>query len=367
VRPRGWHLDEKHVLADGEPVSASIFDFALFFFHNSQELLSRGTGPYFYLPKLENHLEARLWNEIFVEAQDLLGIPRGTIKATVLIETVLAAFEMDEILWELRAHAAGLNCGRWDYIFSFIKKFRNHPEFMLPDRGAVTMERHFLRSYSQLLIQTCHRRGAHAMGGMAAQIPIKDDAAKNAAALEKVRADKRREAFDGHDGTWVAHPGLVALARAELDRVIDGVNQLDNLRGDVWVTSSDLLETPRGAITEAGLRQNVSVGVRYIEAWLRGSGCVPLDHLMEDAATAEISRAQVWQWIRHGAVLDDGRVVDRPLVTRILHEEMAKIRPSLGEPRWREGRYALAADLFLKLATAPELDEFLTLVAYEHV
>jgi malate synthase len=367
VRPRGWHLDEKHVLVDGEPVSASIFDFAIFFFHNARELSARGTGPYFYLPKLENHLEARLWNEVFVEAQNLLGIALGTIKATVLIETILAAFEMDEILWELRSHAAGLNCGRWDYIFSFIKKFRNHRDFVLPDRGAVTMERHFLRSYSQLLIQTCHRRGAHAMGGMAAQIPIKDDAARNATALEKVRADKRREASDGHDGTWVAHPGLVELARAELDRVMDGPNQLENKRSDVWVTASDLLETPAGAITEAGLRQNVNVGVRYLEAWLCGNGCVPLDHLMEDAATAEISRAQVWQWIRHGALLDDGCVIDRPLVTRILHEEMAKIRPSLGEVRWREGRYALAADLFLRFATAEELDDFLTLAAYEHV
>ncbi len=367
VRPRGWHLDEKHVLVDGEPASASIFDFAIFFFHNARELSARGTGPYFYLPKLENHLEARLWNEVFVEAQNLLGIALGTIKATVLIETILAAFEMDEILWELRSHAAGLNCGRWDYIFSFIKKFRNHRDFVLPDRGAVTMERHFLRSYSQLLIQTCHRRGAHAMGGMAAQIPIKDDPARNAAALEKVRADKRREASDGHDGTWVAHPGLVELARAELDRVMDGPNQLENLRRDVWVTASDLLETPAGAITEAGLRQNVNVGVRYLEAWLCGNGCVPLDHLMEDAATAEISRAQVWQWIRHGALLDDGRVTDRPLVTRILHEEMAKIRSSLGEARWREGRYALAADLFLRFATAEELDDFLTPAAYEHV
>jgi malate synthase len=367
VRPRGWHLDEKHVLVDGEPASASIFDFAMFFFHNARELLARGTGPYFYLPKLENHLEARLWNEVFVEAQNLLGIPLGTIKATVLIETILAAFEMDEILWELRSHAAGLNCGRWDYIFSFIKKFRNHRDFVLPDRAAVTMERHFLRSYSQLLIQTCHRRGAHAMGGMAAQIPIKDDTAKNAAALEKVRADKRREANDGHDGTWVAHPGLVELARAEMNRVMDGSHQLENLRRDVWVTASDLLETPRGAITEAGLRLNVNVGVRYLEAWLCGNGCVPLDHLMEDAATAEISRAQVWQWIRHGALLDDGRVVDRPLVTRILHEELAKLRPSLGEPRWREGRYALAADLFLRFATAEELDDFLTPAAYEHV
>lgn len=367
VRPRGWHLSEKHVLVDGEPVSASLFDFALFFFHNARELMTRGSGPYFYLPKLENHLEARLWNEVFCEAQDLLGVPRGTIKCTVLIETILAGFEMDEILWELREHIVGLNCGRWDYIFSVIKKFRNHPEFVFPDRGTVSMERHFLRSYSQLLIKTCHRRGAHAMGGMAAQIPIKDDPEKNAAALAKVRADKRREAHDGHDGTWVAHPGLVALAREELDAVLEGPNQLDNMRSDVWVTASDLLEVPKGEITEAGLRQNVNVGILYLEAWLRGNGCVPLYNLMEDAATAEISRAQVWQWVRHMAKLSDGRAIDNALVSRIVAEEIDVIRKEWGELRARESRLALAADLFLRLTGAPDLEDFLTLVAYEHI
>ncbi len=367
VRPRGWHLDEKHVLVDGAPASASLFDFALFFFHNARELRMRGTGPYFYLPKLENHLEARLWNEVFCEAQDLLGVPRGTIKATVLIETILAAFEMDEILWELREHSAGLNCGRWDYIFSFIKKFRAHPEFVLPDRGLVTMEKHFLRAYSQLLIRTCHRRGAHAMGGMAAQIPIKDDPERNARALEKVRADKRREAHDGHDGTWVAHPGLVAVAREEMDRAMEGENQLDNRREDVWVTASDLLETPRGAITEGGVRTNVSVGVRSLEAWLRGNGCVPLDDLMEDAATAEISRTQLWQWIRHAAQLDDGRVVDLTLVRRVLDEELARIRDRIGDARYHASRFPRAADVFERLVSASELEDFLTLAAYEFI
>jgi malate synthase len=367
VRPRGWHLDEKHVRVDGEPVSGSIFDFAIFFFHNARELTRRGTGPYFYLPKLENHLEARLWNEIFCEAQDLLGIQRGTIKATVLIETILAVFEMDEILWELREHAAGLNCGRWDYIFSFIKKFRNHRGFVLPDRGSVTMEKHFLRSYSQLLIRTCHRRGAHAMGGMAAQIPIKDDSERNAAALEKVRADKRREAFDGHDGTWVAHPGLVELARAELDAVIEGDNQLDNMRDDVWVTASDLLEVPQGAVTEKGLRQNVNVGILYLEAWLRGNGCVPLYDLMEDAATAEIYRAQVWQWVHHGAVMEDGRTVNLALLSRVMEEEMAKIRETVGAQRFDDGRFDLAAELFARLSISPDLEDFLTLNAYPHL
>ncbi len=367
VRPRGWHLDEKHVLVDGAPASASLFDFALFFFHNARELRMRGTGPYFYLPKLENHLEARLWNEVFCEAQDLLGVPRGPIQATVLIETILAAFEMDEILWELREHSAGLNCGRWDYIFSFIKKFRAHPEFVLPDRGLVTMEKHFLRAYSQLLIRTCHRRGAHAMGGMAAQIPIKDDPERNARALEKVRADKRREAHDGHDGTWVAHPGLVAVAREEMDRAMEGENQLDNRREDVWVTASDLLETPRGAITEGGVRTNVSVGVRYLEAWLRGNGCVPLDDLMEDAATAEISRTQLWQWIRHAAQLDDGRVVDLTLVRRVLDEELARIRDRIGDARYHASRFPRAADVFERLVSASELEDFLTLAAYEFI
>jgi malate synthase len=367
VRPRGWHLVEKHVLVDGAPVSASIFDFALYFFHNAHVLLGNGSGPYFYLAKLENHREARLWNAVFLAAQEVLGIERGTIKATVLIETILAVFEMDEILWELREHITGLNCGRWDYIFSFIKKFRNHPDFVLPDRGVVTMEKHFLESYSELLIRTCHRRGAHAMGGMAAQIPIKGDEEKNAAALQKVVADKRREAHAGHDGTWVAHPGLMQIARDEFDAVLDAPNQLSNLREDVWVTANDLLEVPEGPITEAGLRQNINVGILYLEAWLRGSGCVPLYHLMEDAATAEISRAQVWQWIHHGARLEDGRACDLFLVQRIVQEEMARIRETVGDDRFATGRYECAAEIFRKLITSSELADFLTLIAYEHL
>ncbi|NNE43247.1 MAG: malate synthase A [Gemmatimonadetes bacterium] len=367
VRPRGWHLNEKHVLVDGEPVSASLFDFALYFFHNAHALLEKGTGPYFYLAKLENHHEAALWNDVFVLAQDLMGLPTGTIKATVLIETILAVFEMDEILWELRDHIVGLNCGRWDYIFSYIKKFRNHPEFVLPDRGLVHMEQHFLHSYSLLLIKTCHRRGAHAMGGMAAQIPIKNDEEANAAAMNKVRADKRREAHDGHDGTWVAHPGLVQMAYDELNPVLAGPNQLDNLREDVWVTARDLLEVPQGVITEAGVRQNINVGVLYVEAWLRGNGCVPLYNLMEDAATAEISRAQVWQWLRHGARTEDGLTIDLFFVKRLMKEEMEKIRETVGPDAWSAGRYDLAAELFESMITSRELEDFLTLVAYEHL
>ena len=303
VRPRGWHLPEKHMTVDGEPMSGSLFDFGLYFFHNAKELLARGSGPYFYLPKMESHLEARLWNDVFVHAQDALGVPQKSIKATVLIETILATFEMDEILWELRDHSAGLNCGRWDYIFSFIKKFREQEWSVLPDRAQVTMTAHFLRSYSQLLIKTCHRREVHAMGGMAAQIPIKNDAAANEAAMDRVRADKKREAGDGHDGTWVAHPGLVAIAKAEFDAVMKGANQIARKRQDVHVDAADLIAMPEGTRTEAGLRQNVAVGIGYVEAWLRGIGCVPLFNLMEDAATAEISRAQVWQWVRHGQTL----------------------------------------------------------------
>ncbi len=367
VRPRGWHLDEKHVLVDDRPMSASLFDFALYFFHTVRETTKRGSGPYFYLPKLESHLEARLWNDVFLAAQEALEVPAGTIKATVLIETILAAFEMHEILHELREHSAGLNCGRWDYIFSFIKKFRARPEFVLPDRGSVGMDRHFLRSYSQLLIQTCHRRGAHAMGGMAAQIPIKDDAEKNRAAIEKVQADKAREAADGHDGTWVAHPGLVAVAQAEFDAVMTEANQLDRIRADVSVTAEDLLAVPDGAITEAGLRQNLNVGVLYLEAWLRGTGCVPIYQLMEDAATAEISRTQVWQWIRHRKRLDDGRTVDADLVRAVLAEELAAIEASVGAERFAAGRFALAAELFERLITQEELEEFLTTVAYDHI
>ncbi len=368
VRPRGWHLDEKHLHVDGEPMSGALFDFGLFFFHNAEALLEKGTGPYFYLAKLENHHEARLWNDVFVLAQEMLGIPVGTIKATVLVETILAVFEMDEILWELRDHVAGLNCGRWDYIFSYIKKFRAHPGFVLPDRGDVGMDKHFLDSYSRLLIQTCHRRGAHAMGGMAAQIPIKRDAALNDAALAKVRADKRREAHAGHDGTWVAHPALVAIAREEMDAVLgDAPHQLENTRDDVWVTAADLLECPRGEITEAGLRRNINVTLLYLDAWLLGKGCVPLYDLMEDAATAEISRAQVWQWVRHGSELNDGRQIDVFLVKRLLDEEVGKIRDTVGEEAWTHGRFQTAAFLFEQLFNSPELEDFLTLVAYDYL
>jgi malate synthase len=362
VRPRGWHLPEKHLLVDGLPMSGALFDFGLFFFHNAKELTARGSGPYFYLPKLENHLEARLWNSVFLYAQARLGLPKGTIRATVLIETILAAFEMDEILWELRDHSAGLNCGRWDYIFSFIKKFAEDPNCVVPDRGQVTMTTQFLRSYSLLLIKTCHRREIHAMGGMAAQIPIRDDPAANEAAMEKVRADKRREASDGHDGTWVAHPGLVPIAREIFDREMPQPNQIARKRQDVHITTEDLLAVPEGAITEAGLRQNLNVGIGYIAAWLRGTGCVPLYNLMEDAATAEISRAQLWQWLRHRARLDDGRTVDLPLCRKLLDEELAKLHASAGN-----GSRDQAAALFSKLIEAPVFPEFLTMPAYDMI
>src|SRR5216684_8676188 len=309
VRPRGWHLVEKHLRVQGEPISASLFDFGLAFYHNATALIARGTGPYFYLPKLESHLEARLWNDVFTYAQDALGIPRGTIRATVLIETILAAFETDEILWELKDHAAGLNCGRWDYIFSYIKKLRRRPERVLPDRARVTMEQPFLRSYADLVIRTCHRRGIHALGGMAAQIPIKRDAALNAQALEKVRQDKLREVRQGHDGTWVAHPGLVPVAREVFDAHMSGPHQIGRRREDVRVSARDLLATPAGDITADGLYTNLSVALQYLAGWLDGMGCVPINNLMEDAATAEISRAQVWQWLHHGARLQDGRPI----------------------------------------------------------
>jgi len=364
VRPRGWHLDEKHVRVDGEPVSASVFDFALHFFHNARELIERGSGPYFYLPKLESRLEARLWNDLFLAAQSALGIPAGTIKATVLIETIVAAFEMDEILWELREHSAGLNCGRWDYIFSFIKKFAAHPAFVLPDRAEVTMTRHFLRSYSLLLIRTCHRRRAHAMGGMAAQIPIKGDPAANAAALGEVAADKVREAADGHDGTWVAHPGLVPVAMPIFDRAMPGENQFDRIP-DVAITAADLLAVPTGRITGAGLRTNLRVALQYIAAWLSGNGCVPLAHRMEDAATAEISRTQVWQWIRHRAELEDGTPITRELALGILDAEAATIREELGEAAFREGRFPAARRLTESLIIAERCPEFLTLGGYD--
>jgi malate synthase len=327
-------------------------------------LLAKGSGPYFYLPKLESHLEARLWNAVFVHAQQVLGLAQGTIKATVLIETILASFEMDEILHELRQHSAGLNCGRWDYIFSFIKKLRADPKAVLPDRALVTMTTQFLRSYSLLLIKTCHRRKVHAMGGMAAQIPIKEDAAANKRALEKVIADKNREATDGHDGTWVAHPGLVGLAKEIFDKAMPEPNQIARQRQDVNVAAADLLAVPTGAITEAGLRQNIDVGLGYIEAWLRGTGCVPLHNLMEDAATAEISRAQVWQWVRHAAKLDDGRVIDLALVDRLLAEERGRAVASAGQ---NAHRYDDAAALFRRLVAARDFVDFLTLPAYEMV
>lgn len=368
VRPRGWHLNEKHVLIDGKPVSGGIFDFGLYFFHNVQRLRDRSTGPYFYLPKMESHLEARLWNDIFVLAQETLGIPQGTIRATVLIETILAAFEMDEILYELRAHSAGLNCGRWDYIFSAIKKLRNVPNFVLPDRAQVTMTTHFMRSYSLLAIKTCHRRNIHAIGGMAAQIPIKSDPKANEEALSRVRADKHREATDGHDGTWVAHPGLVPIALEEFNAVMKGPNQIERKREDVNVTAADLLQVPDGTITEAGLRNNISVSLQYLDSWLRGNGCVPINNLMEDAATVEISRAQIWQWLHHPkGILNDGRKVTVELFHQLMQEELDKIKTTVGEPVYAKRRYASAAEILDKIITDDGFVEFLTLPAYQYL
>jgi malate synthase len=367
-RPRGWHLMERHFRVDGRPVAGAFFDFGLYLFHNAKQLLANGSGPYFYLPKMESHLEARLWNDVFCLAQDSLGIDRGTIKATVLIETVLAAFEMDEILWELKDHSAGLNIGRWDYIFSCIKKFRSNPEFCLADRSRVTMTAPFLRAYALTLIKTCHRRNAPAMGGMAAQIPIRNDPAANEAALEKVRQDKERESTDGCDGTWVAHPALVPIAKAVFDRNMPTPNQYHRLREDVSYTARDLLDfQPAAPITEAGLRNNISVGIQYLGAWLAGNGCVPVFNLMEDAATAEISRSQIWQWIRSPrGVLDDGRKVTVRLFRDLLPDELRKVRALLGEAAWQAGRYEEAARLFDVLTTGEYVD-FLTLPAYEMI
>jgi len=365
-RPRGWHLDEKHLWIDGRPVSGAIFDFALYFFHNARELVARGTGPYFYLPKMESHLEARLWNDIFKQAQNELGVPPGTIKATALIETVVAAFEMDEILWELREHSAGLNIGRWDYIFSCIKKFRANREFCLADRSRVTMTSPFMRAYALLLVKTCHRRGAPAMGGMAAQIPIKNDPVANEAALERVREDKLREVTDGCDGTWVAHPGLVPVAREVFDQHMPQPNQYGKQRPDVNFGARDLLSfQPEAPITENGLRNNISVGIQYLGAWLAGNGCVPVFNLMEDAATAEISRSQIWQWIRSPkGVLDDGRKVTKELFRRLLAEELPKVRNYLGDEAWQAGKYQEGARLFEEITTNDSYVEFLTLPAY---
>ena len=369
VRPRGWHLDEKNVLVDGRPISGSLFDFGLYFFHNVKALLAKGTGPYFYLPKLESHLEARLWNDVFVMAQNELGIAQGTIKATVLIETILAAFEMDEILYELRDHSAGLNCGRWDYIFSCIKKFRNDHDFCLADRALVTMTTHFMNSYSLLAIKTCHRRNAHAMGGMAAQIPIKDDPQANEIALNKVRDDKVREANNGHDGTWVAHPGLVPIALEAFDAVMPQPNQIDRKRDDVKLSAADLLAFgPEAPITEAGLRTNINVGLQYLGSWLAGNGCVPIFNLMEDAATAEISRAQIWQWIRSPkGKLDDGRDVTLELFREMLAEELQKVKEIVGAETFASGTYEKAANLFDQLTATDDFVEFLTLLAYQEV
>jgi len=367
VRPRGWHLWEKHVLVDDEPVPAGIFDFALYFFHNAKARVAQGTGPYFYLPKLQHYLEARLWNDIFVAAQEALGVPEGTIKATVLIETLPAAFQMDEILWELREHSSGLNCGRWDYIFSFIKTFEAYGDRVLPDRGQIGMTQPFMDAYTSRVIQVCHRREVHAMGGMAAQIPIKGDPAANAKAMDKVRQDKLREVQSGHDGTWVAHPGLVGLAREVFDAHMPTPNQIANKREDVDVSPTDLLELPTGVITEQGLRQNVDVGVQYLASWMAGQGCVPIYDLMEDAATAEISRTQVWQWLRYGASLDDGRTVTLELFERVLDEEQAKLRERLGAEAYDTSTFPAARALFASLSTSEVLVEFLTLPAYERL
>ncbi len=366
ARPRGWHLDEKHVEVDGRPIPAGLFDTAVYIYHNAKVLLEKGSGPYLYLPKLENRHEAALWEEALSGIERSLGLDPGTVKVTVLIETIMAVFEMDEILHALKNRIVGLNCGRWDYIFSYIKRFRNHPDKTLPDREQVTMTVPFLRAYSQLLIRTCHRRGAFAMGGMAAQIPIKGDEQANAAAIEKVRADKRREAGDGHDGTWVAHPGLIPVAMEVFDQYLQGPNQLDKMRRDVCVGAAELLQPCDGIITEGGVRGNISVAIRYLGAWLNGQGCVPLDHLMEDAATAEIARAQLWQWIRHPAGrLEDGRDIDVDLFQDFTREALAQLRDAHGETAFEEVGYRRAADLLEQVTLYDEFAEFITLPAYE--
>ena len=358
VRPRGWHLPEKHVQVDGETLYGAFFDFGLFFFHNAKEQLARGKGPYFYLPKMESHLEARLWNDVFNYAEDTIQIPRGSIRATVLIETIVAAFEMDEILYELREHSAGLNCGRWDYIFSYIKKLRNHPDRVLPDRAKVTMAVPMMQNYSKLAIQTCHKRGAPAIGGMSAFIPVKGDEDKNAAAFEQVRVDKEREATNGHDGTWVAHPGMVQLATEVFDRIMPQPNQIgSDKQKDFQLTATDLLTAPEGSVTEAGVRTNINVGIQYLAAWLRGSGAVPIHNLMEDAATAEISRAQLWQWLKQGVKLEDGRTLDQDLFDQLYTEETDKLG----------AEFADASALFKQTATGDTLVDFLTLPGYQQL
>lgn len=365
VRPRGWHLEEAHMVVDGEVVSGGLFDFGLFFFHNAKTLLEKGSGPYFYLPKMEHYLEARLWNDVFVHAQDALGIPQGTIKVTVLIETLPGAFHAEEILYELRDHIAGLNCGRWDYIFSYIKKHRKDPNAVLPDRAAVTMTVPFMRAYCLHVIKTCHKRGAHAIGGMAAQIPIKGDDAANDAAFAKVREDKEREANDGHDGTWVAHPGLVPVAMEVFDRIMPDANQVARQRDDVSTAASDLLTACEGPKTMAGLKMNVNVGIGYLAAWLRGQGAVPLHNLMEDAATAEISRSQLWQWRNTGAKLDSGETVDNALIRQAFQNEVDSLKQQFGEEAMKAGKYPEAAEMMEEMVMADELGEFLTTPAYD--
>jgi malate synthase len=364
VRPRGWHLPESHITVGGEPMSGALVDFGLYVFHNTKATLAKGTAPYFYLPKIESHLEARLWDEVFAHAEAELGVKRGTFKATVLIETLPAAFELDEILHEMRDHIVGLNCGRWDYIFSFIKRIGKNKRFLTPDRAAMTMGAAFLRAYSLLVIKTCHRRGAFAMGGMAAQIPVKNDPTANEVAFAKVRADKEREARDGHDGTWVAHPDLVPVATEVFDKLMPQKNQLDRQGVENVITRDQLLEVHHGKRTEAGLRENIRVGVQYIEAWLRGRGAVPLYNLMEDAATAEISRAQIWQWLFHKAKLEDGREVTPDLFKSVMADEMGKVRSGLGAKVYDKGRFAEAEKLFADMSLAKEFEEFLTLPAY---
>ena len=368
VRPRGWHLLEKHVEVDGEPVSGALFDFGLYFFHNAHELLNRGTAPYFYLPKLESHLEARLWNDVFKDCQRVMRVPHGTVRATVLIETLPAAFELNEILYELRDHSAGLNCGRWDYIFSYIKRLGLNPKFRLPNRAEVTMTVPFMAAYSQLVIQTCHRRGVHAIGGMAAQIPIKNDPAANDAALDKVRQDKIREATNGHDGTWVAHPGLVPVALEVFNRLMPGPNQIENKRPDVHVTAADLVQAPAGNITEDGLKLNIDVAVQYLASWLGGNGCVPIYNMMEDAATAEISRTQVWQWLHTpGTILADGQPVTTELYRSLVPGQLEKIKAQVGVQVFENGHFLPAARLFDRLVMSEKFIEFLTVPAYEQL
>lgn len=369
VRPRGWHLEEAHVTVDGNPISASLFDFGLHIFHNGKKLMEQERGPFYYLPKMENYQEARLWNDVFNFAQAALGIPNGTIKATVLIETLPAAFQMDEILYVMRNHIVGLNCGRWDYIFSYIKTLRNHPEYVLPDRAQVGMDRAFLKAYSLKLIQTCHRRRAHAMGGMAAQIPVKGDEEANTAAFDKVRADKKREAQQGHDGTWVAHPDLVAVAMEVFDAEMPQANQVLSQRQFPNITEASLLTPHTGTVTEAGIRTNISVGIEYTAAWLRGKGAVPIHNLMEDAATAEISRSQLWQWLTHGTEFEtaDGgtETFTANAFDRLLNDELGKIKSALGDNAYADGRYPEATDVFVVTATGNTLADFLTLPAYD--